>query len=72
MTASLLIGMTAPRPGPHLDDALYPEEVLRSAWNPDLEQAGRLHLPPREGAERWPGRPPIAWVEGLLEEIASL
>ncbi|MCU0936326.1 MAG: hypothetical protein MUF66_09710 [Gammaproteobacteria bacterium] len=60
------------RPTLPLDDDCYPEEVLRSAWNPDLEQAGRLHLPPRGGNERWPGPPPTAWVEGLLEEIGSL
>lgn len=59
-------------PAPQFDDAIYPEEVLRSAWNPDIEQAGRLHLPARGGAEHWPGVPPVAWVEGLLEEIASL
>jgi hypothetical protein len=70
--ASLSLHAASPRPALHLDDALYPEEVLRSAWNPDLEQARRLRLPSRGGTDHSPGLPPVAWVEGLLEEIASL
>jgi hypothetical protein len=54
-------------------DREYPEEVLRSAWNPDLESAGRARAHPRRAAAaRTPCAPPPAWVEGLLEEIASL
>ena len=57
---------------PLAHDSGYPEEVLRSAWNPEIERAGRaireLRRAPAAGA---PSAPPTAWFEGLLEEIAS-
>ena len=54
-----------------MEAATYPEEVLRSAWNPDLEEVGRLHAPPRPARERWLPPPPSAWADGVLEDLGA-
>ena len=54
-----------------MEAATYPEEVLRSAWNPDLEEVVRLHAPVRPPRERWLPPPPPAWADGVLEDLGA-
>ena len=57
---------------PLAHDSGYPEEVLRSAWNPEIERAGRaIRELDRAPAARTPNGAPTAWFEGLFEEPAS-
>jgi hypothetical protein len=48
----------------------YPEEVLRSAWNPAVDLAAAAGTPqPTTTAQRPLAIPPPAPIEGLLAEI---